>query len=63
MFFARDVKPITEQEGSFVIKEGDAEKQICLECPLPECKGDYCRRYKQELSKIRRKKNGIGEST
>lgn len=50
--------------SNFVFKCDNEEANICLECPLPECKSpDTCKRFKEELAKLRertkrkRKKN------
>lgn len=38
-------------------RNADAEALICLECPLPanQCKPNVCKRYKDEMKKLRGK--------
>ena len=44
-------------ESDIVINSSE-EASICLNCPLPNCKKDHCKRYYEELKKIKeRKKN------
>lgn len=45
---------INGETSNFVFKCDDEEVNICLECPIPKCKSpDICKRYKEELAKLR----------
>ena len=37
----------------FVPTNASAEAQICLNCPLPKCKPDTCKRLKEERQKLK----------
>lgn len=38
-------------------RDVDPEALICLECPLPECKKLVCKRYNEEMKKIKEQDN------
>lgn len=34
-------------------RNADAEARICLECPLPDCKKNVCKRYNEAKLKLK----------
>lgn len=38
-------------------RKADAVAKICLNCPLPECNKFKCKRFDEELKKLKVKKN------
>ena len=55
----RHPKSIIPYELPTTVVSSSAKISICLNCPLPKCTNGFkCKRYKEELSKIRRERNG-----
>ena len=42
-----------ERDSDYVPVNPSAEARICLNCPLPECKPDTCKRVREERKKLK----------